>query len=79
MPAKVKQEIHEGNIRRVVIKQGLCGRRVLLTAAAARTLLAPVLAAIGSGIALCKYGSIELETAVSVPEMASAGISFSPE
>jgi len=66
---KVKQIIHEGNIRRVVIKQG---DRVVaefpLTAGVVGTLLAPVLAAIGALVALLKDCSIEVEREVRVRE-----------
>ncbi len=62
---KVKQIIHEGNARRVVIKQG---DRVVaefpLTAGVVGTLLAPVLAAIGALVALLKDCSIEIERSV---------------
>jgi hypothetical protein len=62
---KVKQIIHEGNARRVVIKQG---DRVVaefpLTAGVVGTLLAPVLAAIGALVALLKDCSIEVERSV---------------
>jgi hypothetical protein len=65
----VKQIIHEGNARRVVIKQG---DRVVaefpLTAGVVGTLLAPVLAAIGALIALLKDCSIEVERAMPVPD-----------
>ena len=62
---KLKQIIHEGNARRVVIKQG---ERVVaefpLTAGVVGTLLAPVLAAIGALVALLKDCSIEVEREV---------------
>jgi hypothetical protein len=62
---KVKQIIHEGNARKVVIKQE---NRVVaefpLTAGVVGTLVAPVLAAIGALIALLKDCSIEVERAV---------------
>jgi hypothetical protein len=66
---KAKQIIHEGNIRRVVIKQG---DRVVaefpLTAGVVGTLLAPILAAIGALAALLKDCSIEVEREVRVRE-----------
>ena len=66
---KAKQLIHEGNIRRVVIKQG---DRVVaefpLTAGVVGTLLAPILAAIGALVALLKDCSIEVEREVRVRE-----------
>lgn len=62
---KLKQIIHEGNARRVVIKQQ---ERVVaefpLTAGVVGTLLAPVLAAIGALVALLKDCSIEVEREV---------------
>ncbi len=74
---KVKEIIHEGNARKVVIKQG---ERVVaefpLTAGLVGTLLAPVLAAIGALVALLKDCSIEVERAVpgtSPPQDPSSG------
>jgi len=62
---KVKQIIHEGNARRVIIKQG---DRIVaefpLTAGVVGALIAPVLAAIGALVALLKDCSIEVERAV---------------
>ncbi len=58
----VKKIIHEGNVRRVVIKQG--DRTVAefpLTAGVVGTVLAPILAAIGALAALLKDCSIEVE------------------
>ncbi len=58
----VKKLIHEGNVRRVVIKQG---DRIVaefpLTAGVVGTVLAPVLAAIGALAALLKECSIDVE------------------
>lgn len=63
---KLKQVVHEGNARRVVIKQG---ERIVaefpLTAGVVGTLVAPVLAAIGALVALLKDCSIEVERYVS--------------
>jgi Domain of unknown function (DUF4342) len=59
---KVKQMVHEGNVRRVVVKHE--GRRVAefpLTAGVVGAVLAPVLAAIGALIALMKDCTIEVE------------------
>jgi hypothetical protein len=61
---KLKALIHEGNIRRVVIKQQ--GRTVAefpLTAGVVGAVLAPVLAAIGALVAVLKECSIEVERA----------------
>jgi hypothetical protein len=59
---KLRQLIHEGNVRRVVVKQGT--RTVAefpLTAGVVGALLAPVLAAVGALVALLKDCSIEVE------------------
>ena len=59
---RVKQVIHEGNVRRVVIKQG--ERTVAefpLTIGVVGAVLAPVLAAIGALVALLTDCTIELE------------------
>lgn len=63
---KVKQLVHEGNVRRVVIKHD--GRSVAefpLTAGVVGALLAPVLAAIAVVIALVKDCTIEVERTTS--------------
>lgn len=62
---KVKELLHEGNIRRIVIKQS--GRTVMelpLTIAAVGVVLAPVLAAIGAFAALASNCSIVVERIV---------------
>ena len=59
---KVKEMVHEGNVRRVMIKQN--GRSIAefpLTAGVVGAVLAPVLAAIGALVALAKDCSIEVE------------------
>ena len=59
---KVKDLVHEGNIRRIVIKQD--GRTVMelpLTLAAVGVVLAPVLAAVGAFAALVSNCSIVVE------------------
>ena len=59
---KVKQVIHEGNVRRVMVKHH--GRTVAefpLTAGVIGAVLAPVLAAIGAIVALAKDCTIEVE------------------
>src|SRR5690349_20925690 len=59
---KVKQIVHEGNVRRVVVKHE---RRTVaefpLTAGVVGAVLAPVLAAIGALVALMKDCTIEIE------------------
>ena len=59
---KVKQVVHEGNVRRVVVKHQ--GRKVAefpLTAGVVGAVLAPVLAAIGAFVALMKDCTIAIE------------------
>jgi len=59
---RVKQVVHEGNVRRVVIKQG--NRTVAefpVTIGVVGAVLAPVLAAIGAVIALLSDCTIEIE------------------
>ncbi len=59
---KVKQLVHEGNVRRIVIKQS--DRTVAefpLTVGVVGTVLAPVLAAVGALAALLTDCSIEVE------------------
>ncbi len=62
---KLKQIIHEGNARRVIIKQG---NRVIaefpLTAGVGGALAAPILASVGALVALLNECSIEVERAV---------------
>jgi hypothetical protein len=59
---QVKEIVREGNVRRVVIKQGASVvAEFPLTAGVVGTLLAPVLAAIGALIALLNDCSIEIE------------------
>jgi hypothetical protein len=62
---KVKQLIHEGNIRRIVIKQD--GRTVMelpLTIAAVGVVFAPILAAVGAFAALVSSCSIVVERVI---------------
>lgn len=59
---RIKEIIHEGNIRRIVIKQE--GRTLIeipLTVAAIGALLAPILAAVGALAALVTNCTIEVE------------------
>jgi hypothetical protein len=65
---KVKQIVHEGNVRRVVVKQDtLTVAEFPLTAGVVGALLAPVLAAIGVIVALMKDCTIELERTQPAP------------
>ena len=62
----LKKIIHEGNVRRIVVKQGT--RTVAefpLSVGVVGTVVAPVLAAIGAVIALLQDCSIEVEREVS--------------
>ena len=66
---KLKQVIHEGNVRRVIIKQG--SRTVAefpLTAGVVGALLAPILAAIGALVAVLNDCTIEVERSVERPD-----------
>ena len=61
---RVKQIVHEGNVRRVVVKRG--GSTVAefpLTAGVVGAVLAPVLAALGALVALMKDCTVEVERA----------------
>ena len=63
--AKIKELLHEGNIRRIVIKQD--GKPLIelpLTIAAVGAVLAPVLAAVGAIAALATNCSIVVERIV---------------
>jgi Domain of unknown function (DUF4342) len=65
---QVKKLIHEGNVRRVRIKQG--GRTVAefpLTAGVVGTVVAPILAAVGALAALLNECTIEVERAADAP------------
>lgn len=61
--AKVQELIHEGNVRRVIIKNG-SGRTVMeipVTAGVVAVALAPMLAALGALAALASDWHIEVE------------------
>lgn len=61
----VKRLVHEGNVRRIIVKQG--DRTIAefpLTAGVVGTLLAPLLAAIGALAALVNDCTIEVERTV---------------
>jgi len=75
---KVKQLVHEGNVRRVVVKHG--ARTVAefpLNAGVVGALLAPVLAAIGALVALMKDCTIELERTLPAPSKEQPAIAGS--
>lgn len=60
---KVKELIHEGNVRRIVIKndEGHIVMEIPVTAGVVAAVVAPVLAAIGAIAALASEWSIEVE------------------
>ena len=59
---KVKELVHEGNVRRVIVKhQGRVVAEFPLTAGVVGVVLAPVLAAIGALVALMKDCTVEVE------------------
>ncbi len=63
---KVKELLHEGNIRRLIIKNGE-GKTLIdipLTMGVLGTLVAPQLAAIGAIAAMVSHGSIVVEKVV---------------
>ena len=62
---KLKELIHEGNVRRVVIQhEGRTVAEFPLTAGVVGTVLAPVLAAVGALVALLKDCTIKIERVV---------------
>lgn len=66
---KVKKLVHEGNVRRVIIKQD--ERTIVefpLTVGVVGAMLAPVLAAVGAVAALVTECTIEVERAVDSPK-----------
>ena len=67
--AKIKELVHQGNIRRVVIKneEGRVLIDIPLTVGVVGTLLAPQLAAIGAIAALVLRGSIVVEKDTAAP------------
>ncbi|HMJ83313.1 MAG TPA: DUF4342 domain-containing protein [Vicinamibacterales bacterium] len=61
---KVKELVHEGNVRRVIVKhEGRVVAEFPLTAGIVGIVLAPVLAAIGALVALLKDCTVEVERA----------------
>ena len=59
---KVKELVHEGNVRRVIVKhEGHVVAEFPLTAGVVGVVLAPVLAAIGALVALLKDCTVEVE------------------
>jgi hypothetical protein len=80
---KVRELIHEGNVRRVIVKHE--GRKIAefpLTAGVVGAVIAPVVAAIGALVALMKDCTIDVErdqTAVPPPaQVATSGVPAAP-
>jgi len=63
LPGKIRELIHEGNVRRVIIKdeQGHTFMEIPVTVAAVGAVLAPVLAAVGALAATAARFTIVLE------------------
>ena len=72
---KIKEIIHAGNVRRVIIKneEGRVLVDIPLTIGVVGTLLAPQLAAIGAIAALVLKGTIVIEKTVEEKEPTTAG------
>ena len=72
--AKVKEIIHEGNVRRVRVRQG--DRTIAefpLTAGIVGAVVAPALAAIGAIVALANDCTIDVEREVTAADRPDAG------
>jgi hypothetical protein len=63
MAEKVRELIHEGNVRRIIIKddKGHTFMEIPLTVATIGAVLAPILAAVGAVAALVGHCTIEVE------------------
>lgn len=63
--AKIKELVHEGNVRRIVIKnkEGLTVMEIPLTVGVVGALLAPSLAAVGAVAALVTEATVLVEKA----------------
>ena len=62
---KLKAVIHEGNVRRVIVRhEGRTVAEFPLTAGVVGAVLAPVLAAVGALVALLQHCTIEVEREV---------------
>jgi uncharacterized protein DUF4342 len=74
---KLKELIHEGNVRRVVVQhQGRNVAEFPVTAGVVGALLAPVVAAIGAMVALLKDCTIRVER--TVPEVKATAETVGP-
>jgi len=79
--SKIKEIIHAGNVRRVIIKneEGRVLIDIPLTLGVVGTLLAPQLAAIGAIAALVLRGSIVIEKEVEATTGPAAGAGTTPQ
>ncbi|MFD8496756.1 DUF4342 domain-containing protein [Amycolatopsis sp. NPDC059657] len=77
--AKVKELIHEGNVRRIVVKndEGHTVMEIPVTAGVVAAIAAPVVTAIGAIAALTKEWTIEVEHRT--PPTAAAADDTAPE
>ena|ERR1035438_6252333 len=66
---KIRELIHEGNVRRIIIKNehGHTFMEIPVTVAAVGVILAPVLAAVGAIAALAAHFEVVVERAAPVP------------
>jgi hypothetical protein len=72
---KVKDLIHEGNVRRIIIKneQGHTFMEIPVTVAAVGVIFAPVLAAIGALAAMAAHFTVVVERTVGSDRSSTAG------
>ena len=71
---ELKKLLHEGNVRRVIVKQkGSSVAEFPLTEGVVGALIAPVLAAVGALVAVLTDCSIEVERRVDRPATSSKG------
>jgi len=70
LAGKIRELIHEGNVRRIIIKDehGHTFMEIPLTVAAVGTVLAPVLAAVGAIATLVSRFDVVVERAAPPPE-----------
>jgi D-aminopeptidase len=75
---RLKQVVHEGNVRRVVVKQrDRVVAEFTLTAGVVGTVIAPVLAAIGALVAMMQDCTIEVERTPTEPSLPKESASCS--
>jgi hypothetical protein len=78
---KIEELIHEGNVRRVIIKNehGHTFMEIPVTVAAIGVILAPVLAAVGAIATLAAHFDVVVERAASDPAKPAAPASPAPD